>query len=91
MILFRGASMWTNVRAALIGVFGMGMVLVPAAFVYLCVMNEKEKRAIAHFKAKVALCVLTVLFAGALIYILGIMLTCLAGAGLVMRKRIITQ
>ena len=70
MILFRGASMWTNVRAALIGVFGMGMVLVPAAFVYLCVMNEKEKRAIAHFKAKVALCVLTVLFAGALIYIL---------------------
>ncbi len=70
MILFRGASIWTNIRAAFIGVFGLGIVLVPAVFVYLCVMNEKEKRAIAHFKAKVALCVLTVLFAGALIYIL---------------------
>ena len=70
MILFRGASFWTNIRAAFIGVFGLGIVLVPAVFVYLCVMNEKEKRAIAHFKAKVALCVLTVLFAGALVYIL---------------------
>ncbi len=70
MILFRGASIWTNIRAAFIGVFGLGIVLVPAVFVYLCVMNEKEKRAIAHFKAKVALCVLTVLFAGALVYIL---------------------
>ncbi len=71
MILFRGASLWTNVRAAFIGVFGLGMILVPAAFIYLLVMNEKEKRAIAHFKAKVALCTLTVLFAGALIYIFG--------------------
>ncbi len=71
MILFRGASLWTNVRAALVGVFGMGMVLVPAAFIYLCVMNEKEKQVIAHFKAKVALCVFTALFAGALIYIFG--------------------
>lgn len=70
MLLFRGASIWTNIRAAFIGVFGLGIVLVPAVFVYLCVMNEKEKRAIAHFKAKVALCVLTVLFAGALVYIL---------------------
>ncbi len=70
MILFRGASLWTNTRAAFIGVFGFGIVLVPAALIYLCVMNEKEKVAIAHFPAKVALCVLTVLFAGAFVYIL---------------------
>ena len=69
MILFRGSSVWTMVRGAFIGVFGFGIILIPAAFIYLCVMNEKEKAAIAHFKAKVALCVLTVLFAGALIYI----------------------
>ena len=70
MILFRGASLWTNTRAAFIGVFGLGMVLVPAALIYLCVMNEKEKVAIAHFPAKVVLCVLTVLFAGAFVYII---------------------
>lgn len=70
MILFRGASVWTNVRAAFIGIFGFGIILVPAAFVYLCIMNEKEKTYVAHFKAKVALCVLTVLFAGAFIYII---------------------
>ncbi len=39
MILFRGASIWTNIRAAFIGVFGLGIVLVPAVFVYFCVMN----------------------------------------------------
>ena len=70
MIIFKGSSAWTIVRAAFIGVFGFGMILVPAMFIYLCVMNEKEKAYISHFKAKVALCVLTVLFAGALIYII---------------------
>ena len=70
MILFRGASLWTNVRAAFIGLFGFVIILVPATFIYLCVMNEKEKAYVAHFKAKVALCVLTVLFASAFIYII---------------------
>ena len=69
MIFFRGASVWTMIRAAFIGVFGVGIVLVPAAFVYLLVMNEKEKHEVAHFGVKVMLCVLTALFAGALIYI----------------------
>ncbi len=70
MILFRGARLWTNLRAAFIGFFGFELILVPAAFIYLCVMNEKEKARVAHYKAKVTLCVLTALFAGALIYIL---------------------
>ena len=70
MILFRGASLWTNIRAAFIGLFGFAIILVPATFIYLCVMNEKEKSYVAHFKAKVALCVLTVLFASAFIYII---------------------
>ena len=60
MIVFKGQSFWTMLRAAFIGVFGFGIILVPAAFIYLCVMNEKEKEYIAHYKAKVALCVLTV-------------------------------
>ena len=71
MIVFKGQSFWTMLRAAFIGVFGFGIILVPAAFIYLCVMNEKEKEYIAHYKAKVALCVLTALFTGALIYIAG--------------------
>ncbi len=69
MILFKGRSFWTMTRAAFIGVFGFGIVLVPAVFIYLLVMTAKEKTYVAHFKAKVALCVLTVLIAGALIYI----------------------
>ena len=69
MIFIKGSSLWTIVRAAFIGVFGFGIILVPAAFVYLLVMNEKEKAYASHFKAKVTLCVLTVLFLGAFIYL----------------------
>ena len=69
MILFKGSSFWTMLRAAFIGVFGFGIILVPAVFIYLLVMTAKERSYVAHFKAKVALCVLTVLIAGALIYI----------------------
>ena len=70
MILFKGSNVWTMVRAAFIGVFGFGIILVPATFIYLLIMNEKEKAYVAHFKAKVALCILTALFAGALVYII---------------------
>ena len=69
MIFIKGSSVWTMVRAAFIGVFGFGIILVPAAFVYLLVMNEKEQAYASHFKSRIALCVLTVLFAGAFIYI----------------------
>lgn len=69
MILFRGASLWTNTRAVFIGIFGPGLIFVPAACIYLCVMSEKEKTVIAHLQAKIALCALTVLFAGAFVYI----------------------
>lgn len=70
MIICKGASLWTNLRAFFIGLFGFGIIFIPAAFIYLCVMNEKEKAHVAHFKAKVLLCVLTALFAGAFFYIL---------------------
>lgn len=69
MIFFKGKSVWTILRGAFIGVFGFGLILVPAIFIYLCVMNEKEKAYIAHFKAKLTLCIMLALFAGALIYI----------------------
>ncbi|MBR1482699.1 MAG: DNA translocase FtsK [Ruminococcus sp.] len=46
------------------------MLLMPVLFIYLTVMNEKE-RYVAHFGAKVALWILTLLFAGALVYMLG--------------------
>ncbi len=43
------------------------MLLVPPFFVYLCVINEKEKQ-VAHFGAKIALCVMIFLIAGATIF-----------------------
>ena len=46
------------------------MLLIPAVFIYLCVMNEKEKN-VAHLNAKIVLCVLTVLFAGSFLYMVG--------------------
>ncbi len=69
MILFKGSSVWRTVRAAFVGVFGLGLVLVPSIFIFYCYINEKEKQ-IAHLKAKVTLCVLSVLFAGSLVYVI---------------------
>ena len=70
MVFIPGSNVWTAIRSFFFGIFGLGMLLIPAFFIYMTVMNEKE-RYVAHFEAKVALCVLTILFAGAFIYMLG--------------------
>ncbi|MBQ2442244.1 MAG: hypothetical protein II498_02775, partial [Ruminococcus sp.] len=70
MVFIPGSNVWTAIRSFFFGIFGLGMLLIPAFFIYMTVMNEKE-RCVAHFEAKVALCVLTILFAGAFIYMLG--------------------
>lgn len=67
MIFIPGSNFWTAIRSFFFGVFGLGMLLIPAVFIYMTVMNEKE-RYVAHFQAKVVLCVLTVLFAGSFIF-----------------------
>lgn len=70
LVLVPGSNFWrTVIRPFFFGIFGLGMLLVPALFIYLCVMNEKEKQ-IAHFGAKIALCVFTFLFAGAIVYMM---------------------
>lgn len=71
MALVPGSNIWrSGIRPFFFGIFGMGLLLVPVLFIYLCVINEKEKQ-VAHFGAKIALCVLTFLFAGAIVYMLG--------------------
>ncbi len=71
LVFVPGSNVWrTSIRPFFFGLFGLGMLLMPALFIYLCVMNEKEKQ-IAHFGAKIALCVLTIMLAGAVVYMLG--------------------
>ena len=70
MVFIPGSNVWTAVRSFFFGLFGLGMLLIPVFFIYMTVMNEKE-RFVAHFEAKVALSVLTILFAGAFVYMLG--------------------
>lgn len=67
LVFVPGSNAWTVVRSFFFGIFGLGMLLVPPFFVYLCVINEKEKQ-VAHFGAKVALSIMIFLFAGALIF-----------------------
>ena len=67
MIFVPGSNVWTSVRAFFFGIFGMGMLLIPPLFIYLTVINEKEHYEVAHFKAKIGLCVLLILMAGAFI------------------------
>ena len=67
LVFVPGSNFWTSVRSFFFGLFGLGMLLVPPFFVYLCVMNEKEKQ-IAHFGAKVVLCILIFFLAGALLF-----------------------
>ena len=67
LIFVPGSNFWTMIRSFFFGIFGLGMLLVPPFFVYLCVINEKEKQ-VAHFGAKIALCVMIFLIAGATIF-----------------------
>lgn len=73
LIFLKGETVWTVVRSFFFGVFGISVFLVPALFIYLVVMNEKEKHMVAHFKAKVFLFSLAILLVSALIY-------CITGA-----------
>lgn len=70
MLFIPGSNVWTAVRSFFFGIFGLCMFLIPVVFIYLCVMNEKEKH-VAHFRAKVALCILTILFVGSFFYMIG--------------------
>ena len=67
LVFVPGSNFWTTIRSFFFGIFGLGMLLVPPFFVYLCVINEKEKQ-IAHFGAKVVLSILILLVAGALLF-----------------------
>lgn len=69
MILVKGENVWTMIRGFFFGVFGLGIILVPVFFVYLCIITEKEQN-ISRLRIKVLLCVLTVLFAGATVYVI---------------------
>lgn len=55
------------IRSFFFGVLGFGIFLVPVTLFYLCVMTEKEKQ-VARYKLKLFLCVVIILFIGALIY-----------------------
>ncbi len=68
MIFIKGENVWTAVRSFFFGVFGFGIFLIPFLMIYLCVITEKEKT-VAHFKSKVIISSLIILFVGALIYI----------------------
>lgn len=70
MIFIKGENVWTAVRSFFFGVFGFGIFLIPVLMMYLCLITEKE-RTVAHFKSKVIISALIILFVGALIYIAG--------------------
>ncbi|RHD25387.1 DNA translocase FtsK [Ruminococcus bromii] len=55
------------IRSFFFGVLGFGIFLVPVTLFYLCVMTEKEKQ-VARYRLKLFLCVVIILFIGALIY-----------------------
>lgn len=67
IIFIKGSNVWTMIRSFFFGVLGFGIFLVPVTLFYLCVMTEKEKQ-VARYKLKLSLCVVIILFIGALIY-----------------------
>lgn len=67
IIFIKGSNVWTMIRSFSFGVLGFGIFLVPVTLFYLCVMTEKEKQ-VARYKLKLFLCVVIILFIGALIY-----------------------
>ena len=69
LIFFKGQHVWAAIRSFFFGLFGLAIVLVPVFFVYLCIITEKEKN-VARFKIKVILCILTVLFSSASVYLI---------------------
>lgn len=67
IIFIKGSNVWTMIRSFFFGVLGFGIFLVPVTLFYLCVMTEKEKQ-VERYKLKLFLCVVIILFIGALIY-----------------------
>lgn len=67
IIFIKGSNVWTMIRSFFFGVLGFGIFLVPVTLFYLCIMTEKEKQ-VARYKLKLFLCVVIILFIGALIY-----------------------
>lgn len=67
IIFIKGSNVWTMIRSFFFGVLGFGIFLVPVTLFYLCVMTEKEKQ-VARYKLKLFLCIVIILFIGALIY-----------------------
>ena len=67
IIFIKGSNVWTMIRSFFFGVLGFGIFFVPVTLFYLCVMTEKEKQ-VARYKLKLFLCVVIILFIGALIY-----------------------
>ena len=67
IIFIKGSNVWTMLRSFFFGVLGFGIFLVPVTLFYLCVMTEKEKQ-VARYKLKLFLCIVIILFIGALIY-----------------------
>lgn len=67
IIFIKGSNVWTMIRSFFFGFLGFGIFLVPVTLFYLCVMTEKEKQ-VARYKLKLFLCVVIILFIGALIY-----------------------
>lgn len=70
LIIIKGEKVWTAIRSFFFGLFGFCIFLVPIVLLYLCIVTEKEKL-VAHYKAKVILCTLIILFTGALVYVAG--------------------
>ncbi len=68
LIFIKGAIGWATVRGFFFGVFGICIFLIPFVFIYLCFITEKEKQ-VAHLKAKIVLCVFTILFVSAFTYV----------------------
>lgn len=69
LIFFKGQHLWAAIRSFFFGLFGLAIVLVPIIFIYLCIITEKEKN-VARLKIKVILCILTVLFSSASVYLI---------------------
>ncbi len=68
LIAIKSVNIWNACRSALFGVFGFTAFLVPAFFMYMAIITDKEKQ-IRHFKTKITFSILIILLLGTLIYV----------------------
>ena len=69
IIFVRGASVWSAIRAFFYGLFGVGIILVPAVLVYFTIITALEKQ-IAHFKTKLITCISIVMLTASAVYLI---------------------